>query len=165
MNRFIKKKEKFMDSNMPKNIDPYINSSGSVNENFVERDSWKASLERFYTDMSNLVEREGQLIRAEMGEKVTQIKAASISVVTGGAILFVGLLCVAATTIILLAMVTELWLSAIIVTVAFLVIGGIMVTGGLKKLKVDKLKPYKSLEAFGEIRHSLQEKVHEITKH
>jgi uncharacterized membrane protein YqjE len=150
---------------MPRNIDPYINGSGSVDKNFDERESWKVSLQRFNSDISSLVEREGQLIRTEMNEKVTQIKGASISVAAGGAMLFVGLLCIAATAIILLAMVTKLWLATVIVTVAFLVIGGIMVSGGLKKLEADKLKPNKSLEAFGEIRHSLQEKVHEITKH
>ncbi len=100
-----------------------------------------------------------------MSEKVSEVKTASVSLVTGGVVAFVGLLCVAATAIIALDIVTELWLASTIVTVVFLAIGGIMLMSAKKKLESDRIKPNKSIAAFGEIRHTLKEKVNEITKH
>ncbi len=158
-----------MDSNTPKNIDPFIDGGGSVNTSFenqtYDRESWKDMSQRLYTDVTNLFVREGELIRAEMNEKVTDVKAGAVSLIGGGVTLFVGLLCVAATAIILLDLIAPLWLAAVIVSVVFLAIGGMMLGAAKKKLAADKIRPNKSFEAFGEIRHSLKEKVHEITKH
>lgn len=153
-----------MDSNMPESVDPYINGSGSVNKTY-ERESVTSMIQHFYTDVSRLVSKEGELIRAELNEKVTQMKVASGSLVVGGALLFVGVLCLAATAIICLNLVAPLWLSAVIVTAVLLMVGGIMLAGAKKKLNPEELKPVKSIGAIGEIRHSLQEKVNEITKH
>ncbi len=155
-----------MEPNMPKDIDPFINGqgSGSVERHF-ERESWKDMTQKFYNDVVHLFEKEGELIRTEMSEKVSEVKTASVSLVTGGVVAFVGLLCVAATAIIALDIVTELWLASTIVTVVFLAIGGIMLMSAKKKLESDRIKPNKSIAAFGEIRHTLKEKVNEITKH
>lgn len=153
-----------MDSNLPNSIDPYINGNGSVDRR-TERDSWKTMAQNFYTDVSRLMEKEGQLVRVEMNEKITQLKVASGAMVTSGVLLFVGALCAAATAIICLNLVAPLWLSAVIVTAAFLVIGGIMFAGAKKKLNAADLKPVKSIEAISEFRHTIQEKVNEITKH
>lgn len=152
-----------MDSNLPNNIDPYINGSGNVG--VENRDSWKDMAQNFYTDVSRLFEKEGQLIRTEMNEKITQAKVATTAMVTSGAILFVGVLSLTAWAVIVLDQFMELWVASTIVTVALLAIGGIMFAGAKKKLNASDLKPNKSIQAFGEIRHSLQEKVHEITKH
>lgn len=154
-----------MDSNIPKNVDPFINGGGSTVNRNPERDSWKEMSQRLYTDVVNLFSREGELIRAEMNEKVSDVKTGAVSLISGGVTLFVGLMCLAATAIILIDLITPLWLSAVIVTVIFLAIGASMLAAAKKKLDTQKLKPYKSIEAFGEIRHSLKEKVHEITKH
>jgi hypothetical protein len=122
-------------------------------------------INRFYTDVTHLFEKEGELIRAELNEKASDIKTASTSLISGGVVLFVGVLSLAATITILLNLVTSLWVASLIVTVAFLLIGVGMLGAAKKKLEADKLKPRKSIEAFGEIRHSLKEKVNEITKH
>lgn len=155
-----------MEPNMPKDIDPFVSGqgSGSVERHF-ERESWKEMTQKFYTDVVHLFEKEGELIRSEMSEKVSEVKTASVSLITGGVVAFVGLLCVAATAIIALDIVTELWLASTIVTVVFLAIGGILLMSAKKKLESDRLKPNKSIAAFGEIRHTLKEKVNEITKH
>lgn len=155
-----------MEPNMPKDIDPVINAQGpgSVERHF-ERESWKDMTQKFYSDVVHLFEKEGELIRTEMSEKVSDVKTASVSLITGGVVAFVGLLCVAATAIIALDIVTELWLASSIVTVIFLAIGGIMLMSAKKKLESDRIKPNKSIAAFGEIRHTLKEKVNEITKH
>ena len=153
-----------MDSNIPGSVDPYINGGGSVNKTY-ERESVTTLIQNFYTDVSRLMSKEGELIRAELNEKITQVKVASGSLVVGGVLMFVGVFCLAATAIICLNLVAPLWLSALIVTAALLIVGGIMLAGAKKKLNAEDLKPVKSIGAIGEIRHSLQEKVNEITKH
>lgn len=153
-----------MDSNLPNSIDPYINGNRSQ-EIHSERDSWKLMAQNFYADMSRLIEKETQLIRAEMNEKVDQLKVATGAMVTSGVVLFVGVLCAAAAAIICLNLVVPLWLSAVIVTAALLVIGGVMFAGAKKKLAATDLMPVRSIEAISEIRQTLQEKVNEITKH
>ena len=160
-----------MDSNITRNNDPYLNQSRStvdgqfVDSHYGERDSWKNMANRIYTDVTRLFEKEGQLIRAELSEKVTDVKTGAVSLVTAGVVMFVGLISLAATATILLNMVTSLWLASVIVTAAFMIIGAILLGTAKKKLEADKLKPNKSIHAFGEIRHSLKEKVNEITKH
>lgn len=153
-----------MDSNMPGSVDPYINGGGSIDKSY-ERESVKTVVAKFYTDVSKLLSKEGELIRTELNEKMAQIKVASGALAVGGALLFVGVFCAAATAIICLNLIAPLWLSALIVTAVLLVVGGVMLMGAKKKLNADDLKPVKSIDAFGEIRHSLQEKVNEITKH
>ncbi len=153
-----------MDSNLPNSIDPYINAN-STTDIHTERDSWKVMAQNFYTDMSRLIEKETQLIRVEMNEKVVQLKVATGAMVTSGVVLFVGVFCAAATAIICLNLVAPLWLAAMIVTAALLVMGGVMFAGAKKKLAATDLMPVRSIEAISEIRQTLQEKVNEITKH
>lgn len=159
-----------MDSNISRNTDPFLDGSrGTVDNQYVDRDldreSWKGMANRVYSDVTHLLEKEGQLIRAELNEKATDVKTGAVSLVSAGVVMFVGLISLAATATILLDQVTSLWLSSVLVTAAFLIIGAIMLGTAKKKLESDKLKPKKSIQAFGEIRHSLKEKVNEITKH
>jgi hypothetical protein len=160
-----------MDTNISKNSDTFIDGGGSVNRPYgaIDRDygreSWKNMVTRFYEDVTDLFEKEGRLIRAEMNEKVTQVKTATVSFATAGVVLFIGAQCLAATAIIVLANIMPLWLSAVLVTAAFLIIGAVFLGTAKKKLNAHDLKPNKSIEAFDHIRFSLKEKVNEITKH
>ena len=157
-----------MEPNISRSSDTYTDTTRAnvgLTDGQSERESWKNMTNRFYTEITHLMEKEGQLIRAELNEKVTDVKAGVISLVAAGVVMFVGLISLAATATILLDQVTSLWLASVIVTAAFLIIGAVMLGTAKKKLESDKLKPRKSIEAFGEIRHSLKEKVNEITKH
>lgn len=161
-----------MEIDTSRKTDTFFEDSGSLNQeisgrdvNAYERESWKNMITTFYADVADLFEKEGRLIRAEMNEKATQVKAASVSLLSGGVVLMVGAHCLAATAIILLSYVMPLWLSAVLVTAAFLVIGGILLAGARKKLNANDLKPSKSIEAFDHVRFVLKEKVNEITKH
>lgn len=158
--------EKDLNKN-PRHFEPLADGDGrthSTSHTYQSReaDSWRYQLERLYDDMGLLWEKQSELIRTEMNEKVTQLKAAAASMVAGGAVLFVGLICVAATAIIALNLVMPLWLSGVIVTAAFLIIGGIMVGGAKQKLEADSLKPRRSVETLSEIKSTLKERVHEF---
>jgi hypothetical protein len=137
-----------------------------VDDQYVVRDTnWRGSIQKFYTDVSVLIEREGQLIRTEIGEKTTQVKTATILFASAGVILFVGAICLSATAIILLSYVIPTGLSAIMVTAVFLIVGAVMLGTAKNKLDADNLVPRKSIDALADIRYSLKEKVNEITKH
>jgi hypothetical protein len=153
-----------MESQYQNNMNTFTTGAGPV-ERPVDRDSWKFMLQRFYTDVSALFAKEGQLIRTEMSEKATQVKTGVISFAAAGVVLFIGALCFAATAMILLALIIPIWLSAVVVTAAFLVIGAVMLAAAKKKMDADNLVPRKSIDALSDIRYSLKEKVNEITKH
>ncbi len=153
-----------MDTNFTGNVDPYVNTDRS-DEGSFERASWKIMIQRFYTDVGNLFEREGQLIKTEIGEKSVQLKEATVSAVSAGVMLFVGALCLAATAIILLDRVMPLWMASVIVTAVFMITGVILLGAAKKKLDADNLVPRKSIDALSEISYTLKEKVNEITKH
>lgn len=129
-----------------------------------ERDSWGLMFEKLSTDMTNLWERQSTLISTELNEKVTTIKVASVSMVTGGVLLFVGTLCLAATAIIALSNIMDPWIAAAVVTIALMVIGFVMVKGAQKKLAGRGLVPEHSIEALGQIKNTFQERIHEFKR-
>lgn len=131
----------------------------------IERESWKGMAENLYSDLASLWSKESELIRAEMNEKITDAKSGIISAVAGGVVLFVGLQCLAAFAIIALDLALPLWVAALTVTAAFMIVGGIMLSAAKKKLDAEKLKPRRSVDAFGEIQTTLKEKVNEFRTH
>lgn len=126
------------------------------------RDSYRAMAEHLYVDMAQLFQREGVLIRTEVKEKLDEMKAAVGSMVVGGAFLLVGVFAVVATAIIALDIVLPLWASALIVTAALLLVGGVMVAGAKKKLNADQLTPHQSLDTLGEIKTTFKERFNEF---
>lgn len=168
-----------MDINTQNDRDPYINQAGSY-QNFSTngnvdpyarvdgmgpRDSWKMMAENLYHDMSGLWESQSMLIRTEMNEKLTEIKAASVSLGAGSVLMIAGAFSLVATAIISLNLFLPLWASAIIVTVLLFVVGGVLIAGAKKKLEVDKIKPTRSIDTFGEISTTLKERLYEFKKH
>lgn len=150
-----------MDTNY-KSADPFMESGGTTP---FERESWKALLQRVYDDTTRLMDKEGQLIRTEMNEKLADVKTASASLLLGGVFLLVGFFSLAASAIILLDLIAPLWIAAVIVSASFLLIGAVILATAKKKFNSNNLKPKRSIAAFREIRTSLKEKVNEITKH
>lgn len=141
---------------------------GSVDKNVhspVERETWKEMAQHLYTDMNQLWQKQSLLVSTELNEKIAEIKIAAGSLAVGAALLLVGLFALVATAIILIDLVAPLWLSALLVTTVLLVVGAVMLMGAKKKLKADKIKPEKSIETFGEIRNTFQERIHEFKQH
>ncbi len=130
-----------------------------------DRPGFGVMFERLSTDMTNLWTSQSRLVGTELNEKVTTVKAASISMVVGGVIAFVGVMCLAATAIIALANIVEPWIAAAIVTVALLLIGLVMLKGGQKKLTAKGLKPEHSIDALNQIKNTFQERIHEFKRH
>lgn len=129
-----------------------------------KRESWGVMFEKLSTDMTNLWERQSALISTELNEKVSVLKTAAGSMITGGVFLFVGVLCLAATAIMALSLVVVPWVAAAIVTVAFLLIGLIMVKGAQQKIAGRGLVPDQSIDAMKEMKTTFQERIHEFKR-
>ena len=131
----------------------------------LNRESWSIMFERLYNDMAHLFSKESALVKAELGEKIKEVKTAGVSVVIGGSLLFVGVFSLAMTAVFLLARVIPVWSASALVTAAFLLVGYIMVRTALSKLEADKIKPRQSLETIGEIKTSFKERINEFKLH
>lgn len=130
-----------------------------------ERPGFGVMFERLSTDVTNLWTSQSRLVGTELSEKVTTVKAASISMVVGGVLAFIGVLCLVATAIIGLSNIMEPWIAAAIVTVALLLIGIVMLKGGQKKLAGKALVPEHSIDALNQIKNTFQERIHEFKRH
>ncbi len=131
----------------------------------TERPGFGVMFEKLSTDMTNLWSSQSRLVGTELNEKVTTVKAATISMVVGGVLAFIGVICLAATAIIALSGIMESWIASAIVTVALLVIGLVMLKGGQKKLAGKALVPEHSIDALNQIKNTFQERIHEFKRH
>src|SRR3989338_10658079 len=136
-------------------------------ENFEEkaeshRKSWKEMGDNLYRDLSDVFDKEKRLVFIEINEKMKETKHALISMMSGGILLFVGGLCFAATAIIGLNYVTELWVAASVVTAVCLIVGYVLFKGAQKRLEVDKLKPHHSMDALSEMKNTFKERYHDF---
>ncbi len=110
------------------------------------------SIPEIFTDVINqftgLLRKEGQLARAEMSEKITQV-AAGLGLIVGGSVLLtpalVILLQAAVSGLITNNIIKEPW-APLIVGGAVFVIGIILLLVGLSRLKADALLPNRTIQ-------------------
>jgi len=108
----------------------------------------------FTRELSTLVRQEGQLMKAELSEKVSEAGAGVGSLTAGGAVVFAGFL------VLLLAAVAALndimgavavdnpWLSPLIIGSIVLIVGLILLQKGRANLRAKNLMPKKSGESL-----------------
>jgi xanthine/uracil permease len=108
----------------------------------------------FTRELSTLVRQEGQLMKAELSEKVSEAGAGVGSLTVGGAVLFAGFL------LLLLAAVAGLndimdtvavdypWLSPLIIGTIVAIVGLVLLQKGRSNLKARNLMPKKSGESL-----------------
>lgn len=109
-------------------------------------------LSDLWRETTTLVHDEVELAKADITEKVAQAGRGVGAVATGGAVLFGGFL------VLLGAAVSALWrllppdmapwLAPLIVGAIVAIVGGVMLSGGLKKLKAENLKPERTLQSL-----------------
>lgn len=108
------------------------------------------------TDASDLVTKEVALAKSEISESISQAKKGAISMVSGGSVLYAGLLVLLFAAVLGLAQVVELWLSALIVGGIVAIVGWIMVAGGKKKLEADSFTPERTAESLRRDKQALK---------
>ncbi|MGE3611827.1 MAG: phage holin family protein [Bacteriovoracaceae bacterium] len=139
-----------------------IEAEKNFSINRTERDTWRVQIERLYKDIYQLYEKESLLIRTEIKEIFSEAKKGFSSLLVGGVMLIVGMLCLAATAIIVLNLFMSLWVSALTVTAILLVVGGVMVANAKKKFVAERLTPRQSIDTFGEIKTTFKERLNEF---
>jgi hypothetical protein len=119
-----------------------------------ERDG--RSLSQLFSDLTAestaLVRKEIELAKAEVSEKVNQVTTAGITLAAGGALLFAGLIVLLFAAVFGLALLLEPTsppaLSALIVAIITMIIGGIALMIGRNRLKAESLAPRRTTESL-----------------
>ena len=103
------------------------------------------------TDSATLVRQEMALAKAELRENVKSIARDAVMIAVGGVVALLGVLVLIAFLVMALGdALNEYWLGALIVGLAFLLIGGLMSVGFLKKLKHEDVAPTRALDSLKE---------------
>jgi uncharacterized membrane protein YqjE len=101
----------------------------------VSERAFGSLLGEFFDQAQRLIRAEVTLAKTELRQELTKAKAGAVMVGLGGVLLLLGTFAFGAFAIIALDLVMPLWLSALIVTVAFLAIGAGIANVGLKRMK------------------------------
>jgi hypothetical protein len=118
--------------------------------NIEERDyeTTPSLLRRLVTDVTTLFAQELQLLKAETGESIADLKAATIGMAVGGAVTFMGVFFLLLAAVYGLSNVVEPWLAALIVGGVVTLIGVIMLVTGRGKLAPRAVAPHRTAAAF-----------------
>ena len=92
-------------------------------------------------ELSILLRQELALAAAELSTSVDALKTGVGSVATGGAVVFAGFLTLLAAAVLGLSHVLPAWLSALLIGVVVVAIGGLMLLLGKHNLSIQRLKP------------------------
>lgn len=106
---------------------------------------------------AGLVRDEIALVRHEIKEKATQTKTAVIFLSLGGLLCLLAVMTLTATVILALAPLVGAWQAALIVSLVFLLLGGMIVLVGRSRLKASTLKPEQTIESMEENKEWLKE--------
>ena len=111
-------------------------------------------LGELFSDLKNeirtLIKQEMSLVRVEVSEKMSRAVKDAAALGIGGVLLYSGFLTLIAAMVLGIAVFIPLWLSALLVSILFIVIGVVMVMKGLKDLKEMKATPERSTETVKE---------------
>lgn len=101
--------------------------------------------------VSTLLSQEIALVKVEMSQKISRAAKDATMLIIGGVLAFGGYIALIATLVLILASLgLHLWLSALIVTVLLLAVGGLLVQRGLADLKKVNPLPEKTIESLQE---------------
>jgi len=103
-------------------------------------------------EVTTLIRQEMTLAKTEMSQKVSRVSKDLISLAAGGAVAYIGLLTLVGALVALLHEVVNLpvWVSALLVGLVVVGIGGFLVKKGLDALKQEDLTPRQTLETLKE---------------
>ncbi|MEX1158145.1 MAG: phage holin family protein [Thermomicrobiales bacterium] len=99
---------------------------------------------------STLIRQEVALAKVEMKQKGAEAGKDIGMMAAGGALAYAGLLALIATAIIVLANVMAWWLSALIVGLVVVGVGGMLIQRGMSALKQSGIAPEQTIESLKE---------------
>jgi hypothetical protein len=122
--------------------------SGPRNVDARDYESTPGLLRRLVSDVSTLFAQELQLLKAETTESIGDLKAATVSLLMGGAVAFMGAFFLLLAAVYGLSNVVDPWLAALIVGGVVTLIGMIMLMTGSKKLEPRAVAPTRTAESL-----------------
>lgn len=116
-------------------------------------------------DSATLVRQEVALAKAELQQNVkTAVRDATMAAVGGGLALVGALVLVLFLVLALGDALNEYWLGALIVGLVFLIAGGLLAMGSLKKLKNDGLAPERTIQTLKEDKQWAQSEIQQVRR-
>lgn len=114
-------------------------------------------------EMVDLVRKEMQLARAEVGEKVSTAQTAITAIALGAAVTLAGLFVLLQAVVNALAMFLPPslapWLAPLIIGLLVALVGYTMIKSGQSNLKAEKLMPNRTMDSLRTDKAVMQEKV------
>lgn len=111
-------------------------------------------LGELFTDLKNetvsLIQKEFELFRLEMSQKMTQIVKDVAALGVGGVLLHTGMLTLVAALVLGLACFVSAWLSALLVGGGLCLLGALLLLKGKKDLTQMKMTPEKTAQSLKE---------------
>jgi uncharacterized membrane protein YqjE len=116
-------------------------------------------LRQLLGDVTILFRKELALAASEVSQSVDQAKHGVQGMITGGAVLYAGLLfLLAALTLWLMTMMTA-WMAALIVGAGVTLIGILMLAAGKKRMSATSLAPERTLASLRKDKHAVERQV------
>jgi uncharacterized membrane protein YqjE len=106
-----------------------------------------------------LIRQEVQLAKTELSEKASEITNAAIFLAAGGLVAFIGVLGLVAAAIIGLGQVVAMWLSALIIGAAILIIGGVLLMVGMGRIRDATKPPEQTIRSLKEDKEFVQREI------
>jgi uncharacterized membrane protein YqjE len=114
-------------------------------------------------DSATLVRQEVALAKAEMRENMREMARAGVLMAAGGVALFMALFAFTAFLIVGLGvLLANFWLSALLVTLAYAVIGGALLMAGKNKMEENDLKPEQTIQTLREDKRWAQSEIEHV---
>jgi hypothetical protein len=99
-------------------------------------------------DVGLLFAQELALLKSETSRSIGEMKAATISIAMGGAVLVIGLIFLALAAVYALSNIVDPWLAALIVGGGITLVGVIMLVTGRSKLRPTAIAPRRTAAAL-----------------
>ncbi len=115
-----------------------------------ERPSRDELLSELSEHMGKMVRQEVELAKTEMSHKVKDSVQDAVFILAGGFVIYGGFLALIAAAIFGLGRALPLWLSALLIGAAVILVGFLFVQKGVRGFKVRDFKPHKTLDTLKE---------------
>ena len=116
-------------------------------------------------DSATLVRQEMALAKAEMTQNLRSAARDATMVAIGGGVALLGMLVLILFLVLVIGdALNEYWAGALIVGLLFLIIGGVLAMGALKRLKHDSLTPARTIDTLKEDKQWAQSEINQVRR-
>ncbi len=116
-------------------------------------------------DSATLIRQEVALAKAELRENAGRVARSAAMIAVGAMVALVGVLVLTAFLVILLGdLLDNYWLAALIVGLLFAIIGGVLISTHLSRIRQTDLKPEQTIQTLKEDKQWLQSEIQDVRR-